>query len=731
MSVMVKFTGICMILISGFLASVRGKNINHWETVIYNNEIWKYFIGSSEPDAAWRSLSFDDASWLQGNGGIGYGDGDDNTIIPVCTSVYLRIKFNVADTGAISSALLNMDYDDAFVAYLNDVEVARVGISDVHPSHDQLGNDHEATMYRGGLPESFMIDKNKLKLCLLQGENVLAIQVHNSSETSSDMSSNAWLSFGINDGSHNYGSLPSWFIPVVEFNSSNLPIVVINTSPGETIMDEPKITADMKIIYHGATSMNYVSDSGNVYTGKIGIEIRGRYSASLPQKPYGFETRDSAGNNRNVSLLGMPPENDWTLIANYNDKTFLRNYLAFDIFTEMGHYATRSRYCEVVVNNEYQGIYTLTEKIKIDKNRVNIAKLTPDDNSGNNLTGGYMFKNDYFTSDDSWHSNYSPVEKPGADVYYVYYDPKPTELTQNQKEYIKDYVNSFEATLYSSDFTDRQTGYRAYLDMSSFIDYFIIGEVTRNVDTYKKSRYFYKDRDSRSGLIHSGPPWDFDWAWKNITENCINFNQTDGSGWAYKINQCDAWPVPPVWEVRLLQDKNFMNDIHDRYFLLRKKTISQTHLNHIIDSVAVLLDEAQKRHYQKWQILGINVGTPEWGDQPLTYSGEILKFKNWINTRLTWLDANMIGNSNAYRDGYKAICRLFPNPANEFLNIESDTIISKIVVYNITGIPVIEMTGCNAYSITLNVSRFSPGLYIARIYFSDGEIVTRRFVKKQ
>jgi len=458
MSVMVKFTGICMILISGFLASVRGQNINHWETVIYNNEIWKYFIGSSEPDAAWRSLSFDDASWLQGNGGIGYGDGDDNTIIPVCTSVYLRIKFNVADTGAISSALLNMDYDDAFVAYLNDVEVARVGISDVHPSHDQLGNDHEATMYRGGLPESFMIDKNKLKLCLLQGENVLAIQVHNSTETSSDMSSNAWLSFGINDGSHNYNSLPSWFIPVVEFNSSNLPIVVINTSAGETIMDEPKITADMKIIYHGASSMNYVSDSGNVYTGKIGIEIRGRYSASLPQKPYGFETRDSAGNNRNVSLLGMPPENDWTLIANYNDKTFLRNYLAFDIFTEMGHYATRSRYCEVVVNNEYQGIYTLTEKIKIDKNRVNIAKLTPDDNSGNNLTGGYMFKNDYYTSDDSWHSNYSPVDKPGADVYYVYYDPKPIELTLNQKEYIKDYVDSFEATLYGSDFTDRQTG---------------------------------------------------------------------------------------------------------------------------------------------------------------------------------------------------------------------------------------------------------------------------------
>ncbi len=723
--------GISLILISVFLTEVRSQSVNHWETVIYNNDTWKYLEGFSEPDNNWRSLSFDDSSWLQGPGGIGYGDGDDNTVISICTSVYLRIKFNIVDTAAISSALLNMDYDDAFVAYLNDVEIARVGISGVHPAYDQLGNDHEATMYRGGLPESFLIDKNKLKLCMIQGENVLAIQVHNSSLTSSDMSSNSWLSLGINDGSNKYRPTPIWFVTIVDFYSSNIPIVVIKTNADSTIMDEPKITADMKIIYHGGTKLNYLSDSGNVYSGKIGIEIRGKYSASLPQKPYGFETRDSAGNNRNVSILGMPQENDWTLLANYNDKTFLRNYLAFEVFSEMGHYATRSRYCEVVVNNEYQGIYLLTEKIKVDRNRVNIARLTPADNSGNNLTGGYMFKNDYYTSDDSWHSNYSPIEKPGADVYYVYYDPKPTELTLNQKEYIKDYVNTFESTLYSSDFTDRQSGYRAYLDVSSFVDYFIVGEVTRNVDTYKKSRYFYKDRDTRSGLIHSGPVWDFDWAWKDITENCINFNQTDGSGWAYEINQCDAWPVPPTWEVRLLQDMNFMNDIHDRYFLLRKNILNQSHLNHIIDSVATLLDEAQKRHYQKWQILGINVGTPEWGDQPLTYSGEIVKFKRWISTRLAWLDSHMLGNYSAYKDGYRAICRVFPNPVNEFLYIESDTLISKIVVYNITGIPVIDKTGYNDYSVTLNVSHFSPGLYIARIYFSDGEIVTRRFVKKQ
>src|SRR5664279_2036697 len=114
----------------------------------------------------------------------------------------------------------------------------------------------------------------------------------------------------------------------IKFSSSNLPIVIINTAQGAAIIDEPKITADMKIIFNGAGKRNYVTDPGNVYNGKIGIEIRGAYSASLPQKPYGIETRDASGNKFNVSLLGMPPENDWVLLANYNDKTFLRNLLS-------------------------------------------------------------------------------------------------------------------------------------------------------------------------------------------------------------------------------------------------------------------------------------------------------------------------------------------------------------------------------------------------------------------
>jgi len=512
--------------------------------------------------------------------------------------------------------------------------------------------------------------------------------------------------------------------------SSNLPIVVITTPGGLDIPDEPKITADMKIIHNGPGQINHVTDNGNVYSGRAGIEIRGRYSASLPQKPYGFETRDEAGNNLDVPILGMPAENDWVLTANYNDKTFLRNFLAFELFRKMGHYAPRTVFCEVVINGEYQGIYLLGEKIKQDKDRVDIAKLTSDENSGDDLTGGYIFANDYYTETDSWLSNYSPLNRPGGDVHFVYYDPKPDEMTVAQKKYLKDFVSSFESKLYDPGFKDRSSGYRAYLNVNSFVDYFLIGELSRNVDAYKKSRFYFKDKDSKGGLIHSGPPWDYDWAWKDITENCIHFNQTDGSGWAYRVNDCIDWPIPPSWEIRLLQDEEFAGEINSKYFRLRKTIIGETYLHHVIDSVASLLNEAQERHYQKWPILGINVGTGEYGEQPETFDGEIEKFKSWIARRLVWLDANMVGDSTSIVEENPSIFRVFPNPAVDILRVESDVIIKRITIFSLTGNQVYVETDCGDYSVPVNISRLKPGLFIIKIFFNSGEVVSQRFVKQ-
>jgi hypothetical protein len=488
----------------------------------------------------------------------------------------------------------------------------------------------------------------------------------------------------------------------------------------------------MKVIWNGQGQRNYVNDPGNNYTGKIGIEIRGAYSASLPQKPYGFETRDDVGANRNVSLLGMPAENDWVLLANYNDKTFLRNVLAFEIFRRMGNYAPRMRYCEVVLNGEYQGIYLLGEKIKQDKGRVNIASLKPTDISGDDLTGGYIIKNDYYTATDSWTSQFPPWNKPGALVHFVYHDPPEKDITVEQKAYIREFINSVETVLYNSSFNSPVFGYKAYIDIKSFSDYFILGEVTRNVDAYKKSRFFFKDKDSKNLKLHSGPPWDYDWAWKNLTENCIHFNKTDGSGWAYKINECDPDPVPPSWEVRMLKDGEFASLVHDKYFAMRNTILSQTQIDNTIDSVAKLLNEAQVRHYQKWKILGINVGTPEPDFQPLTYEGEILKFKSWISTRLAWLDANIPGLEVSVKEtpADELRCRVFPNPAASIVYIESEKEIDHYAFITISGNTVLEQSGLCSNSVQADLSRLKPGLYLLKITFSNGRTILTRVIKK-
>jgi len=520
------------------------------------------------------------------------------------------------------------------------------------------------------------------------------------------------------------------FDPGIAQDGMDIPIVVVETNGGFSIPDEPKIKARIKIIDHGPGQLNFVSDSGNIYDGNAGIEVRGAYSASLPQKPYGFETRDSAAENLNVSLLGLPEENDWILLANYNDKSFLRNSLAGQIFRSMGHYAPRTRHCEVIVNGSYNGIYVLTEKIKRDKNRVDIARLEATENYGDNVTGGYIFKTDYYSSGDSWLSNYPPFDKPDGRVHFVYEYPDPVDITYQQKLYLQDYVDSFEEVLHGSNFKDPVNGYAAYIDVNSFRDYFILSEVSRNVDAYKKSRFLFKDKESKGGLIHSGPAWDFDWAWKNIWD-CYMFTNTDGSGWAYQVNDCDVWPTPPVYMTRLLQDDHFANNLRHRYETLRTTILSTESLFSYIDSVTTFLYEAQKRHYTRWDILGENVGAPEVGYIPTTFNTEMGKFKTWIETRLSWLDSNMPGDANGplgLSDQQALILRLFPNPASDLVYIESNQAIMRIEILQVSGSRMLLKQDINAFSHGINVSELPPGLYLVQIVLESGEKMSRKLI---
>ncbi len=709
------------------VAGAQTRPVNHWETVVYANDTWRYFPGNSDPGSSWKDVSFNDHSWQQGSGGIGFEDGDDNTVISWAPSLFMRITFHVIDLAKISSVLFHIDYDDGFIAYINGTEIARAGITGNPPVYNAYASNHEAE----GTPTGYAVDNS----VLVNGENILAIEVHNTSATSSDMSSIPYLSFGISDTTHSYRAVPSWFQEPSSFTGSNLPIFIIKTENQAPIVDEPKVNAHLKIVNH-ESGMNYISDTATDYDGVIGIELRGAYSQSLPQKPYGFETRDLAGQNNNVSLLGMPKENDWILLANYNEKTFARNPLSFYLFNKMGHYAPRSRLCEVMLNDSYDGIYLFTEKIKRDDNRVDIAKLDADDNAGDSLTGGYMFKIDYYSNTDSWLGSYSPVDYQGTEVHYVYYDPNPDELSLQQKNYIKTYINTFETVLYSNIFNDYNNGYRKYLDVPSFVDYFILGELSRNVDAYKKSRYFYKDNIKKGGMIHSGPVWDFDWAWLYLIDDCPHFDATDGSGWAYRIDECGPWPSPSGWEVRLMQDNRFVKQVYDRYFDLRNSILSNNFIHTYIDSIADLVSEAQVRHYQRWDILGIDVGAPEHPPIPATYTGEVQRLKEWIDKRLAWLDANMPGGNIILPTEdlsltYENVVRIFPNPATNFFYIESEYLIQTVEIFNTSGISQKTVHFSTWTPHYMNSSDIGTGLYFVKITFEDGSISTKKLLIRE
>jgi hypothetical protein len=510
--------------------------------------------------------------------------------------------------------------------------------------------------------------------------------------------------------------------------SSNLPIVIISTN-GQNIVDDPKITADMGIIFNGENIRNNISDPFNHYNGKIGIEIRGQSSQMFPMKSYSLELRDASGNSVDKSLFGMPKEADWVLYAPYTDKTLMRNFLAYTMSNELGRWAAHCRFVEVMINGDYKGIYVFMERIKRGSGRVNIAKMSNTDVSDDAVTGGYIFSLD--KEPNGWFSSY-PV--PGSfnlskrQFSYVY--PKPENIVQPQKDYLKSYVDSFENALWGSNFQDKTNGVRKFVDISSFIDYFIVNEVSRNVDGYRLSTFFYKDRNTKNRKIFAGPVWDYDLAFRNA-------NYCDGSktsGWAYDFNSVcpgDAAGSIPFWWNKFMFDTAFVSDLRCRWKNARQSVISEDHLNHVIDSIVTLTAEARTRHFQRWPVLGQYI----WPNhQPIasTYDGEIGYLKEWLKNRLFWIDYN-IPNAGACEDWQDIATEplqvtVYPNPNNGIdytiklkskeqqtisLNVFDGT--GKLVhTQNINAVP-----GSNFITIT-GMNKWQTGIYYFVFTDADG-----------
>jgi hypothetical protein len=514
---------------------------------------------------------------------------------------------------------------------------------------------------------------------------------------------------------------------------STLPIVVINTN-GKTIVDEPKTMADMKIMHKGNGQENLQTDAPNIYDGKIGIEFRGSSSQQFPKKPFGFETWDANGEDINVSLFGWPKEEDWILYASFNEKSLMHNVLTMKMGRAMGIYASRTQYVEVIINGEYQGVYVLMEKIKRDNGRVDIAKLDDDENSGDDLTGGYIIKIDKGTGTDngSWARTHtvSPNKTQRIRYYYEY----PSDPSPQQRTYIQKYVDDFENALKAENFTDPANGYRKYANVSSFIKLFLLNEVSRNIDGYRISTFMYKDKDSKGeeGKLHLGPPWDYDISYGNA-DYCQG-NRFDL--FAYRFNDLcpdDTWQVPFWWN-RFMQDPAFLAELRDTYLKERESggLFSNENTTKMIDDLEAELQQPQVRNFQKWQILGQYVW-PQPEPIATTWKGEVDELRIWLQKRLIWLDSNMPGIYVGSEKIPELTIKAYPNPFVDAINISLEVASPKealITMYDSFGREFIHQTeqlksGKNIVNIPL-----PSQVNLQQLQFLSVEIDGQKTVKK-
>jgi hypothetical protein len=523
---------------------------------------------------------------------------------------------------------------------------------------------------------------------------------------------------------------------LITLTSSNLPIIVIDTH-GQDIRDEPKITADMGVVENGAGQRNSPGDPFNGYNGKIGIEIRGSSSQTFPKKQFAVETRDTAGNELNVPLLGLPDGSDWVLYAVYNDKSLIRDALMFTIARSLGRYASRARYCELILNGEYAGVYLLLEKVGRGKNRVNISKLSAADTLGDAATGGYIVKIDKSegASTGGWYSGLPPYPWATQRIRYQYHYPKAENLVWPQQSYITLHFRDLEVAMYGSGYADSASGYPHWMDVDALVDYILLNELGKNVDEFRLSFFMYKDRDSRGGKLVMGPLWDYTLAFGNC--DYYDASMVDGFQWTYLTENTtflhdDLYQVP-FWMKKLLNDPTIRGRLRQRWNALRVERFSLGRITEVVDSLTALLAESRQRNFVRWSILGQYVWPNAFVGK--TYEEEINYLKDWVDQRLRWLDGafntSSAGDSHGGADipGRFELAQNYPNPFNPFTTMTytvggtrgrgvgvSDV---SLVVYDMLGRRVATLVNerkmPGRYEATIDGSNLASGIYYYRL----------------
>ncbi|MCX7985882.1 MAG: CotH kinase family protein [Bacteroidales bacterium] len=706
-----------ILLLSFFSFSISQTPIIMYNSVTdttYINKGFSYFIGKTEPDSGWKNINFDDSNWnkFKSSAVIGYGWPTlpkVNTIsIDKTPSLFLRIKFNVDNIWNVGDLSFLADYDDGFIAYLNGQEIVRVNLGKKGSPvsyNKPTDRSHESHVYRryDAPVDGFYIDSAIVRSLLKPGENVFAIEVHNDS-TADDLSFVCSV-FNLKNSWYDFYNAPFRYYRQVSFDSSKFPIVIIETGQMGIPIVHTRFRAKMKVI--NRPGINKISDLPE-YDGYISIERKGESSAWFPKMSFNVETQNPDSSNLNVSLLGMPAENDWVLFSSFADKSMIKTELVFMLGRKMGHYEPRTRYCELILNGEYMGMYYFMEKIKRDKNRVDVAKrdsVFPEN-------GGYIFKYD----------------KPNRKVIqYIY--PDKDEISAGEKKYLSNYIKSFEASLKSPKFLDPVDGYRRYINPYSLIDYIIINELTKNCDAYLYSTYFHKD--SR-GVLNYGPLWDYDLAFGGASWQEGNLT----SKWQFEFNTDLSIKL-------MLRDTVLKNRLAFRWWELRNTFLSNDSLFHYIDSLYQYTHDSRIMNYRVWPVEDKYLFGPD--HYVASADEEILFIKDWLTKRLTWIDSNIDKiyyplDVQAPTFAYsKAAIEIYPNPFVEriFVKLLAEEGSYTVNIYTLEGKRVCQQT-VYAFSDEIKTIEFSGqdvqnlkrGMYILTVS-SKGMVMKADKIYKQ
>jgi hypothetical protein len=330
------------------------------------------------------------------------------------------------------------------------------------------------------------------------------------------------------------------------------------------------------------------------FEGGIGIEVRGRWSRRFPKKSYAFEVRDASGDNRDVPLLGMPADDDWILYAAYNDRTLIRNAVAYDTARWMGRYAARTRFVELRVNGDYRGVYLLMERLKLHERRVG---------------GDFLLE---LTSRRQVRRKGPSFRTPLTRRPIVWEDPERGELSRRQAMRVRRQVARAERALYRGG----EGAWRRHVHAPSTIDFLLINELFKNEDGLHASTFM---STSPGRAIRLGPVWDFDVSAGQSTHGPSRFLR----GWMLANRP---------WAERLYRDRIFAREMAGRWHQLRRAGL-RTRLLHQVDLHAARLSDAARRDSARW---------PAGGDRPRgSRQAHVRELRRWLVRRIAWLDENL------------------------------------------------------------------------------------------